>query len=160
MEVTPPERLIDYKLVWRDPLKTWRSEGGRTIIIGDAAHTHLPSSAQGGSQGLEDAVTVAICLKRSEGDVQLALKVAERIRYNRSNVIWKAGETNRDAWNEEPWEAFRTDPEKTANRRKGWVLEFDAAENAEKHYAQIADDVRAGKPGTLEELSLPADGGS
>jgi 2-polyprenyl-6-methoxyphenol hydroxylase-like FAD-dependent oxidoreductase len=41
---TPPGALIDYKLVYRDPLPTWVSQQGRTALLGDAAHPFLPTS--------------------------------------------------------------------------------------------------------------------
>lgn len=33
---------VDWKLVYRDPLPTWVSAGGRIVLIGDAAHPFLP----------------------------------------------------------------------------------------------------------------------
>lgn len=39
-----------------------------------------------------------------------------------------------------------------------WVLDFDCQKNAEENYARLAEDVKYGKPGTMEELSLPAGG--
>ncbi|KAH6970545.1 hypothetical protein BKA56DRAFT_496923 [Ilyonectria sp. MPI-CAGE-AT-0026] len=156
LEVTPPEKIIDYKLVFRDPVKSWISPGKRTILIGDACHCHLPSSAQGGAQALEDAVTLAISLSKANGDVPLALQATERIRYNRSNVIHASGAKNRDEWHEIDWDALELDPKVLANRRFPWILDFDADANAEKHFDQIAKDIRDGKQGTLEELSLPS----
>jgi salicylate hydroxylase len=37
----------------QDPLSTWYK--GRTILIGDAAHSMLPLQGQGASQSIEDA---------------------------------------------------------------------------------------------------------
>lgn len=34
--------VVDWKLVYRDPLPTWVSASGITVIIGDAAHPFLP----------------------------------------------------------------------------------------------------------------------
>src|SRR5271163_2898245 len=47
---TPREQLIDHKLLWRDPLPRWVSDKGRVILIGDSAHTFLPTSIQGAGQ--------------------------------------------------------------------------------------------------------------
>ena len=38
--------MVDYKLVYRDPLPAWVSKGGHTVLAGDAAHPHLPTSQQ------------------------------------------------------------------------------------------------------------------
>lgn len=37
VRMTPPEKLVDWKLVYRDPLPTWISPTARTALIGDAA---------------------------------------------------------------------------------------------------------------------------
>jgi 2-polyprenyl-6-methoxyphenol hydroxylase-like FAD-dependent oxidoreductase len=79
---TPKSQLVDYKLVWRDPLPTWVSKHARIILIGDSAHPFLPTSAQGAGQAVEDGATVAICLELAGKDnVPLALKTCERLRY-------------------------------------------------------------------------------
>ena len=44
---TPESKLVDWKLVYRDPLPRWVSDGGRTCLLGDSAHPFLPTSAQG-----------------------------------------------------------------------------------------------------------------
>ena len=46
--------LVDWKLVYRDPLPTWVSPKSRIALIGDAAHPFLPTSIQGASQAMED----------------------------------------------------------------------------------------------------------
>ncbi len=43
---TPEDKLVDWKLVYRDPLPRWVSDGGRTCLLGDSAHPFLPTSAQ------------------------------------------------------------------------------------------------------------------
>jgi 2-polyprenyl-6-methoxyphenol hydroxylase-like FAD-dependent oxidoreductase len=81
VEKTPEERLVDWKLVYRDPLPRWVSEGGRIALIGDAAHPFLPTSAQGATQAMEDGVTIAVCLKRAgKAKVADALRTFQEIR--------------------------------------------------------------------------------
>jgi 2-polyprenyl-6-methoxyphenol hydroxylase-like FAD-dependent oxidoreductase len=43
------------------PLRTWHK--GRVVLTGDAAHATSPSSGQGASQAIEDAVVLARCLR-------------------------------------------------------------------------------------------------
>jgi 2-polyprenyl-6-methoxyphenol hydroxylase-like FAD-dependent oxidoreductase len=62
---TPESHLVDWKLVYRDPLPTWVSDKGRIALLGDSAHPFLPTSAQGATQSMEDGVTIAVCLKRA-----------------------------------------------------------------------------------------------
>lgn len=47
INATPAEKLVDWKLVYRDPLPQWISPKGRIALIGDAAHPFLPTSIQG-----------------------------------------------------------------------------------------------------------------
>lgn len=41
---TPESELVDWKLVYRDPLPTWVSKEARTTLLGDSAHPFLPTS--------------------------------------------------------------------------------------------------------------------
>ncbi|MEU4231867.1 FAD-dependent monooxygenase [Nonomuraea sp. NPDC026600] len=43
------------------PLRTWHK--GRVVLTGDAAHATSPSSGQGASQAIEDAIVLARCLR-------------------------------------------------------------------------------------------------
>ena len=79
VEKTPS--LVDWKLVYRDPLPTWTSEKGRIALLGDSAHPFLPTSTQGATQAMEDGVTIAICLKRAGKEhVPTAVKTYQSIR--------------------------------------------------------------------------------
>ncbi|KAF1851633.1 salicylate hydroxylase [Cucurbitaria berberidis CBS 394.84] len=161
VKYTPADSLVDYKLVWRDPVKTWLSSGKRIAVIGDAAHCHLPTSAQGGSQAMEDGVAAAVALHRAKGDAKLGLQVFERIRFNRSHVVHMSSISNRDGYHNVDFdgEEIQKHPEILNMPRFKWVLEHDAEKNAEEHFDHLAADVRSGRQGTLEELSVPAGGG-
>lgn len=160
VKATPPDVLVDYKLVWRDPIPTWLSRSARSVVIGDAAHCHLPTSAQGGSQALEDGLVLAMCLEKAHGDVSLALKVFERIRYHRSHVTHMSSISMRDTYHNVDWDGddLKNHPEQMNLPRFRWVIEHDAKANMETHFDRIAHDVRSNRPGTLEELSVPAEG--
>lgn len=56
--------------VWHD---------GAMVVIGDAAHATSPSSGQGASMAIEDAVVLATCV-RDLPDVPAALRAYERLR--------------------------------------------------------------------------------
>ncbi|KAJ5970287.1 salicylate hydroxylase [Penicillium vulpinum] len=157
---TPKDRLVDYKLVWRDPIPTWLSKSRKLAVMGDAAHCHLPTSAQGACQAVEDAVCVASCLQKANGNVPLALQVFERIRFNRSHVIHMSSISNRDAAHATEWtpELVAEFPDLLSIPHDDWIIEYDVAEETENHFARIAAEVKSGKQGTIEELSLPAGG--
>ncbi|KAL4799628.1 hypothetical protein BDV19DRAFT_385393 [Aspergillus venezuelensis] len=160
VDVTPEERLIDYKLVWRDPVTTWLSSSKKCAVMGDAIHCHLPTSAQGACQAVEDAVTVAMCLQKCNGDVALALQVFERIRFNRSHVIHQASISTRDIYHKNDWtpELVKKHPASLIIPFFPWVTDYNVFEEVDKHYGHLADDVKSSKRGTIEELSLPAGG--
>jgi 2-polyprenyl-6-methoxyphenol hydroxylase-like FAD-dependent oxidoreductase len=80
--MTPEKQLIDYKLLWRDPLPGWVSKQGRMMLVGDSAHPFLPTSGQGAGQAIEDAATIAICLELAgKQEIPLALRTCEKIRF-------------------------------------------------------------------------------
>lgn len=160
VDITPEERLIDYKLVWRDPLTTWLSPSKRCAVLGDAAHCHLPTSAQGACQAVEDAVTAAMCLQRCNGDVELGLQVFERIRFNRSHVIHQASISTRDIYHKNDWtpELIEKHPDSLIIPFFDWVTEYNVFEQVNEHYKHLAEDVKRGKQGSIEELALPAGG--
>jgi len=69
----------------------WHSE--RMVIVGDAAHATSPSSGQGASQAIEDAVVLARCL-RDVGPVPRALATFESLRRERVERVVEQGRRN------------------------------------------------------------------
>ncbi len=140
VKMTPPERLFDYKLVFRDPLPTFISPLARTALIGDAAHPFLPTSIQGASQAMEDGVVLAACLDRAgKGKVQEAVRVWERIRYERVHKIQQTGITTREQWHKADWDAIWKDPESMHLKREAWILDFDAEADAYASYDSVRE---------------------
>jgi len=132
-----PDPLIDWKLVYRDPLPTWISPKRRIALIGDAAHPFLPTSIQGASQAMEDGATLGVCLTRSgKGHVQEAIAAFEALRYERVRAAQKTGEKTRDQWHKANWDEAKKNPESMKLKRGSWLLNFDAEEYAEKNYAR------------------------
>jgi 2-polyprenyl-6-methoxyphenol hydroxylase-like FAD-dependent oxidoreductase len=80
------------------PLRGWttydiptvpRWHSGRMMIIGDAAHATSPSSGQGASMAIEDAVVLAMCLRGLP--VTQAFMTYERLRRRRVERVVAAG---------------------------------------------------------------------
>jgi FAD-dependent urate hydroxylase len=67
-------------------LPTWHTE--KMIVIGDAAHAPSPTSGQGASLAIEDAVQVAKCLRDLPGP-GLAFATFEQIRRPRAEKVIK-----------------------------------------------------------------------
>ncbi|KAH7929063.1 monooxygenase [Leucogyrophana mollusca] len=130
---------IDWKLIVHDPLPTWLSKGARVVLIGDAAHPFLPTSVQGASQAVEDGVTLAVTLKLAgKGDVPLATRTWEAIRYQRVRKSQLLGESTRDKWH-------RAKPgdngEDLDLPMPEWLHAFDAEEHAYSVYDGIAKSI-------------------
>ncbi len=71
----------------------WHRDG--MVIIGDAAHATSPASGQGASMALEDAVTLAKCL-RDLPDVPAAFTAYENLRRKRVERVVAQGKRNGD----------------------------------------------------------------
>lgn len=82
LSMIPPDQLIDWKLLWRDPIQKWVSDGGRIVLVGDAAHPHLPTSGTGATQAVEDGATIgALVHELSASGVPTIFRAFEKLRY-------------------------------------------------------------------------------
>ncbi|KAI1206087.1 FAD/NAD(P)-binding domain-containing protein [Annulohypoxylon truncatum] len=139
---TPEEMLVDWKLVYRDPLPTWVSPSGRIVLLGDSAHPFLPTSAQGATQALEDGVVIAVCLRRGgKENVPVSVRAHEKIRYDRVCKTQKTGESTRDMWHKTDWEKVKKNPEIIQFPRQSWIFDFDAEKNAEESYDDVVKEL-------------------
>ncbi|MEU7888513.1 FAD-dependent monooxygenase [Microbispora bryophytorum] len=68
---------------------------GRMVLVGDAAHATSPSSGQGASMAIEDAVVLGKCL-RDVPDVAGAFAAFERLRRERVERVVAQGKRNGD----------------------------------------------------------------
>lgn len=138
VKATPPDRLFDYKLVFRDPLPTFLSPKNRIALVGDAAHPFLPTSIQGASQAMEDGVTLAACLDIA-GKKRLieGMRVYEKIRYSRVHEIQATGVTTRDKWHKADWDLIWQNPTLLHLKREAWILNFDAEEHTYSEYEKV-----------------------
>lgn len=65
--------IVDVNLIARaeihdtDPLPTLIDPSGRALLIGDAAHATAPDLGQGGCQAMEDALVIALLIKKECG---------------------------------------------------------------------------------------------
>ncbi|KAH0836396.1 monooxygenase [Lanmaoa asiatica] len=130
---------VDWKLIVHDPLPTWVSRSGRVLLIGDAAHPFLPTSAQGASQAIEDGVTLAVALKMAGKDkIFLAARTWEAIRYERVCKTQRMGETTRDKWHRSE---IGDKSEELDLPMPEWLLAFDAEAHAYSVFDETARDI-------------------
>jgi 2-polyprenyl-6-methoxyphenol hydroxylase-like FAD-dependent oxidoreductase len=139
VRATPRDaRLIDHKLVFREPLPTFISPGARIALIGDAAHPFLPTSIQGASQSIEDGVVLAACLDRAgQSDVRLGIRAYEQIRYERVHKAQATGVKTREKWHNADWDEIAKTPEAIHLTREAWLLNFDAEEDCYERYEGV-----------------------
>ena len=146
IRATPPDRLVDWKLVYRDPLPTWLSPKRRVVLIGDAAHPFLPTSIQGASQAMEDGVTVAVCMQLSgKQNVQEALETFQRMRYERVRKAQETGVATRDQWHKADFDKVKDDPDSMKLKREGWLLNHDAEAHAYDAFEGTLKEICAAK---------------
>ena len=128
------EAILTYPIEELPPLPTWVH--GRIVLIGDAAHAVSPSTGQGASLALEDALALTSCLVEEES-VRAALDRFQRLRMPRTERIHALGrqwsrpkvlESRFAAWSRElfmPW-ILRL----TANRESmRWLHDYSVAES-------------------------------
>ncbi|KAK4700958.1 hypothetical protein P7C70_g5282, partial [Phenoliferia sp. Uapishka_3] len=72
IDVVDESKIARAEIHDTDPLPTLIDPSGRALLIGDAAHATAPDLGQGGCQAMEDALVVALLLKKEcgAGDVK------------------------------------------------------------------------------------------
>ncbi|CAZ86671.1 unnamed protein product [Tuber melanosporum] len=153
--------LVDWKLVHREPLPTWISPGGHICLIGDAAHPFLPTSIQGCSQAIEDGVALATILSLTHTEKQVpdaqkipsALKIYERLRYDRVKSAQKKGEEVRDMWHKADWEKVRLNPGSIKMPREDWLLKHDCETFVRRMYRRALAEFDGGDKIAITSLA-------
>ena len=86
------ESCFRWGLFDRDPLKQWSE--GRVTLLGDACHPMLPFMAQGAVMAIEDAYTLAECLKVGAAAPEAALRQYEDLRRERTATVQQMSRDN------------------------------------------------------------------
>jgi hypothetical protein len=74
--------------MWRDPRESWVSPLGLVVQVGDSAHTFLPSSGNGATQAMEDAISLATCLQiAGKSNIKWATMIHNKLRYRNTHDI-------------------------------------------------------------------------
>ncbi|KAF2461167.1 hypothetical protein BDY21DRAFT_279617 [Lineolata rhizophorae] len=135
IEGIPPDRLIDWKLLWRDPAPKWISNHGRLALAGDAAHPHLPSSGQGAASAIEDGATIGAVLDRAgKNDIPLGLRAYENIRFWRACLTQRMGWELRHTWHRTDWDLVKRHPEVLEMHQPYWLFGADPEAYAYQAY--------------------------
>lgn len=105
-------------LAYRNPLPRWHS--GRVLLIGDAAHSVIPTSGSGAALGLEDAVALVHCLRRHGNSLTAAFAEFEARRKPRTTQVLMTALADLRAWHDPSEERARA----SAARARG-ILHLD-----------------------------------
>ncbi|PSN64201.1 FAD/NAD(P)-binding domain-containing protein [Corynespora cassiicola Philippines] len=166
--------MLDWKLMWRNPQPRWVAPRGRVVQIGDAAHPFLPTSANGANMAMEDGYTLAACLQiGGKGNVPLATKVFNKLRFERVACAQKQGFKNREHLHKADLEFLKQHPEVLTSVYNNWMTTHNAEQYAYDNYVACASHIKNGtpfensngvpgykyKPWTVEELMEASDRG-
>ena len=87
---TPLSRINKIYVHDHDPINNWSKNN--VILLGDAAHSPLPTSGQGACQALEDAWHLANCLRNNNGaELSLVFKQFSELRMAKTSGIILGG---------------------------------------------------------------------
>ncbi|KAJ5125332.1 hypothetical protein N7526_007509 [Penicillium atrosanguineum] len=152
IKATPKEHLHDFKLMWREPQPCWTSSGGRVVQIGDAAHTFLPSSGNGGTQAIEDAISLAACLHIAGKDnTPWATRVHNKLRFERVACLQKLGVVNHELRNR----SSNADVSQTmpVGLLGSWIWSHDPERYAIDNYGKVLAHLKNGTP--FQSTNIP-----
>lgn len=86
---TPQSRINKIYVHDHDPIDLWHKNN--VVLLGDAAHSPLPTSGQGACQALEDAWHLARCLKQNISDISKAFTLYTELRKSKTLGITMGG---------------------------------------------------------------------
>ncbi|KAK6532489.1 hypothetical protein TWF281_006678 [Arthrobotrys megalospora] len=143
--VKETKECLDWKICYRDPIPTWVSRSHKIALLGDSCHAHLPTSAQGASQATESAAVLALCLKLAgKGNVPLATRVYEKLRFERVRQAQLNGEDVRDRWHnclKDLDEGKEVDPDDVKMKNR-WLYVFDAEADTLEKWDRVSSVVK------------------
>ncbi len=86
---TPQSRINKIYVHDHDPINLWHKNN--LVLMGDAAHSPLPTSGQGACQALEDAWHLTKCLKDNSNDITKAFMLFTELRKSKTSGITMGG---------------------------------------------------------------------
>ena len=107
------------------PLRTWQR--GRVVLIGDAAHGMLPHHGQGANLTIEDAITLAVLLRRyGLEEFDEAMKHYHALRRARTRVIQRSARATNTVLHLKDATEDRATALARVPERFAWIHEYDA----------------------------------
>jgi hypothetical protein len=145
VKLTPPNTIVNFELLWRDPQPTWSSKTGRIVQIGDAAHSYLPASSNGATQAIEDAIHIASCLQIGGRDkVAQSVGVHCYLRFIRNACAQRMGFANAENLQDTKWEEVKVDPRRARPKLPRWIYLHDPEAYAYQSYEKAVKGIKEG----------------
>ncbi|EME88646.1 uncharacterized protein MYCFIDRAFT_80018 [Pseudocercospora fijiensis CIRAD86] len=133
----------------------WFSPAARVLQLGDAAHSFLPTSGNGATQAIEDAITIAACLAHAGKDqVTTAVKVHNLLRSDRVSCCQLLGFANTLRFQKTDFEKVGKDPSKVQPKLSRWIWGLDVEGYANGNYAKAAASLVPGGP-VFKNTNIP-----
>lgn len=157
VKTTPPNTIINFELLWRNPQPSWCSPSARIVQIGDSAHSFLPASGNGATQAIEDAVSIASFLQiGGKENISQSVRAHVFTRFTRVSCAQKLGFSNAELLQETDWENVKLDPRKAAPKLPAWVFGHDPEHFAYENYDKIVAAVKNGAKYITDDESIPS----
>lgn len=121
---------------------TWHVPGGRTALIGDAAHAIVPFYGQGANCAFEDVVELDRCLTETAGNWEEALPLYEKRRKDNADAIARMALENfiemRDKVASPVFKLIRKTEHALQKALPGvWLSRYELVSFSTKPYAQV-----------------------
>lgn len=185
MKTAPRGTIIHWKLMWRDLCEDWTSPAGRVVQVGDSAHSFLPSSGNGASQAMEDAITLATCLQLGgKSNISSATKVYNKLRsvlnpafrttmlleifdlfwvtdtlrthrYERVSCAQKMSFVNSQIKHQTDWAAVEKNPKLIRTRFPRWIYQHDPEAYAYEKFNLAFHHVLSGGGANFQNTNFP-----
>ncbi|EUC44943.1 hypothetical protein COCMIDRAFT_5795 [Bipolaris oryzae ATCC 44560] len=148
---TPQNHIVDWRLMRRELKREWSSPKGRLMQIGDAAHPYLPTTVNGGTQAIEDGVSLARCLrlaidKHGANALPAGAKVHNLLRIDRVAAIETTGMERTKKHRQVDFEQVKKNPELIRNEPAQWQIKHDPLAYAEEKFDECFASLTNGKP--------------
>lgn len=147
---TPRNHIVDWRLMRRELKREWGSPKGRLMQIGDAAHPYLPTTVNGGTQAIEDGVSLARCLrlavnKYGVSALPTGAKVHNHLRIDRVAAIESTGMERTKKHRQVDFEKVKKNPELIRNEPAQWQIQHDPLSYAEQHFDACFASLKDGR---------------
>jgi hypothetical protein len=166
---TPASGIIHWPLIWRNPSPIWHSPQARIIQVGDSAHSFLPTSGSGGTQAIEDGISLAACLQLAASSpdrstlhtssiVSFAIRAHNTLRFERVSCAQKLGFANAFRYHHTDWEGAKKEPAKAQPKIPQWIWRHNPEIYAQERWEDVqawANEEKSGDGSIFKNTNIP-----